>query len=138
MMKMRKETNPVVPEDLYLSIILNLKQFEEQKQFLKIGISLNTLAKKLKTNTSYLSKVINTNKNKNFANYLNDLRIDYAVLQLAEDKKLCTYKIASIAAEMGYKNEQTFSLAFKRKIGTTVSAYIKAIDSKESDYQNTG
>lgn len=83
-----------------------------------------------------MSKVINTCKNKSFTNYLNDLRIDYAIQQIAEDQKLRTYTIAGIADEMGYNDKQAFSAAFKRKTGITISAYIKEIISSEENPDN--
>lgn len=85
------------------------------------------MAKQVKTNTTYLSDVINTHKGKNFATYLNDLRIDYALDRLVKDKKFRSYKLIVIAEELGYNNEQAFAIAFKRKTGTTLSIYIKEI-----------
>ncbi|WP_313002663.1 helix-turn-helix domain-containing protein [Chryseobacterium gleum] len=82
----------------------------------------------IKTNSKYLSEVINTHKGKNFTAYLNDLRIDYAIGRLAKDKKFRSYKIPFIAEELGYNNEQAFTLAFKKKTGTLLSVYLKEIE----------
>ncbi|RTZ50461.1 AraC family transcriptional regulator [Chryseobacterium arthrosphaerae] len=71
--------------------------------------------KKIKTNSRYLSEIINTYKGKNFATYLNDLRIDYAINRLVNDRKFRSYKLPFIAEELGYNNEQAFTLAFKRE-----------------------
>ncbi|QPQ53876.1 helix-turn-helix domain-containing protein [Chryseobacterium indologenes] len=71
----------------------------------------------MKTNTNYLSETINTHKGKNFATYLNDLRIDFALNRLIKDKKFRAYKVPVIAEELGYNNAQAFSLAFKKKNG---------------------
>jgi AraC-like DNA-binding protein len=59
---------------------------------------------------------------------LNDLRIDYALSKLLKDKRFRSYKLAVVAEELGYNNEQAFSLAFKRKTGTTLTAYLKEIE----------
>lgn len=126
--KEKKKFKPV-SQDVYSAIINGLTDFENNKGFLEKGITLNILSKTLNTNSTYLSDVINTHKQKNFASYLNELRINYAIKQLAENKKLRSYKISSIAEELGYNNEQAFTIAFKRKTGTTVSTYIKEIDS---------
>lgn len=126
--KVNRKVTKTVPEKIYSSIIKELENFENQKLFLQKGITIVSLSKDFNTNTAYLSDVINSHKNKSFPNYLNDLRIDYAIQQLAVDKKLRSYKIISIAEELGYNNEQAFSLAFKKKTGTTVSAYIKEIN----------
>nr|WP_315032754.1 helix-turn-helix transcriptional regulator [uncultured Chryseobacterium sp.] len=119
----------IISEEVTQFILQELRIFESKELFLKKGITLASLAKNIKTNTAYLSEIINTHKGKNFATYLNDLRIDFALNRLVKDKKFRSYKIAVIAEELGYNNEQAFSLAFKKKTGTTVSTYIKEIDS---------
>ncbi|MCJ7935734.1 MAG: helix-turn-helix transcriptional regulator [Chryseobacterium sp.] len=117
-----------VPEDVSLFILKELETFENKQLFLKNGITLASLAKNIKTNTTYLSEVINTHKGKNFTSYLNDLRIDYALKRLVKDKKFRSYKLPAIADELGYNNVQAFSMAFKKNTGTTPSIYIKEIE----------
>ncbi|QQM28696.1 AraC family transcriptional regulator [Elizabethkingia sp. M8] len=126
--EIESKSNKVIPEDVTQSILRELNIFESNELFLKKGITLNNLAKQIKTNSSYLSDTINTYKEKNFATYLNDLRIDYALDRLVKDKKFRAYKLAVIADELGYNNEQAFASAFKRKTGTTLSIYIKEIE----------
>ncbi|MCL1680600.1 helix-turn-helix domain-containing protein [Elizabethkingia miricola] len=122
------KTNKIISEDISSSILKELEIFETKELFLKKGITLSSLSKQIKTNTTYLSDVINTHKGKNFATYLNDLRIDYALDKLVKDKKFRSYKLVVIAEELGYNNEQAFAIAFKRKTGTTLSIYIKEIE----------
>jgi YesN/AraC family two-component response regulator len=117
-----------ISEDITQSILKELDAFENKEQFLNRGITLGTLAKKVKTNSKYLSEVINTHKGKNFAAYLNDLRIDYAISRLARDRRFRSYKIPFIAEELGYNNEQAFTLAFKKRTGTPLSIYLKEIE----------
>lgn len=122
-------------QEITNNILQGLKNFEEKQQYLKKGITLNSLAKKIKTNSTYLSQVVNTHKEKNFAIYLNDLRIDYALSRLVKDKKFRSYKLSVIAEELGYNNEQAFALAFKKRTGTTLSIYLKEIDHTSSQPQ---
>jgi len=117
-----------VPEEVTVSILKGLEIFENKQLFLKNGITLAILAKNIKTNTAYLSEVINTHKGKNFNSYLNDLRIDYVLERLVKDKKFRSYKLPAIAEEIGYNNVQAFAVAFKKKTGTTPSIYIKEIE----------
>ncbi len=117
-----------ISEDIAQNILKELEIFETKDQFLNKGITLGSLAKKIKTNSKYLSEIINTYKGKNFATYLNDLRIDYAISRLANDKKFRSYKITFIAEELGYNNEQAFTLAFKKRTGTPLSIYLKEIE----------
>ncbi|RLJ33692.1 helix-turn-helix protein [Chryseobacterium sp. 7] len=117
-----------ISEDIAQTILAELETFESKDQFLSRGITLGSLAKKIKTNSKYLSEIINTHKGKNFATYLNDLRIDYAISRLANDRKFRSYKIPFIAEELGYNNEQAFTLAFKKRTGTPLSIYLKEIE----------
>lgn len=123
-----EKNSKTLHEDVAQHILKELTTFETKELFLKKGMTLASLAKNIKTNTTYLSDVINTYKRKNFSAYLNDLRIDFALNRLVVDKKFRSYKLSVIADELGYNNEQAFSLAFKKKTGTTLSMYIKEID----------
>ncbi|QQM25858.1 helix-turn-helix domain-containing protein [Elizabethkingia sp. M8] len=117
-----------IPEEVVQAIFKELQDFEKNEHFLKKGITLSSLAQSINTNTAYLSEVINTHKEKNFTAYLNDLRIDYALERLIEDKRFRSCKLAVIADELGYNNTQAFTAAFKKKTKTTFSTYIKEIE----------
>jgi len=86
------------------------------------------MAKKLKTNTSYLSKIINNHLDKSFSIYINELRINYAILELKNNKRLRQYSVKAIAEDMGYKNADAFSRYFRAATGISPSVYIKKID----------
>lgn len=83
--------------------------------FLMKGITLGSLAKDIQTNSSYVSEVINTYKEQNFASYLNSLRVEYLLNKLVTDKKFRSYKLGVIPDELGYNNEQAFSIEFKKR-----------------------
>lgn len=116
--EIKDKNTSIISEELTQSILRELEIFESKEQFLNKGITLGSLAKKIKTNSKYLSEIINTHKRKNFAAYLNDLRIDYAINRLTQDKRFRSYKIPFIAEELGYNNEQAFTLAFKKEQGS--------------------
>lgn len=122
-----------IPEDVLQFILKELENFEVKELFLKKGITLGGLAKSMKTNTTYLSEIINTHKGKNFAAYLNDLRINYAINKLVIDKRFRSYKLMVIADELGYNNEQAFSIAFKKKTGTPLSVYLKEVEKSNNN-----
>lgn len=124
----QNKISKTISESVAQTILKDLETFEAKEQFLIKGLTLGSLAKKLKTNSKYLSEVINTYKEKNFAAYLNDLRIDYAINRLTKDRKFRSYKILFIAEELGYNNEQAFTLAFKKRTGTPLSIYLKEIE----------
>ncbi|WP_201923350.1 helix-turn-helix domain-containing protein [Aquimarina mytili] len=106
-------------------IIKKLKSFEEEHMFLKSDLTMTKVAKSFKTNSTYLSKIINTHKNKNFANYVNDLRIEYCIEQIKTNNKFRLYTIKSIAKEVGFNSIQSFSSAFYKKTGQHPSYFIK-------------
>jgi len=116
------------PEEVTQFILKELENFESKELFLRKGITSSSLAKNIKTNTTYLSEVINNHKEKSFTTYLNDLRIDYVLQRLIDDKKFRSYTLPAIADELGYNNVQAFSAAFKKKTGITLSIYIKEIE----------
>ncbi|MFP3802160.1 hypothetical protein, partial [Paraburkholderia sp. SIMBA_027] len=91
------KTSKTTPEEVTQFILQELEVFESKELFLRKGITSASLAKSIKTNTTYLSEVINTQKGKNFVSYLNDLRINYALNRLVKDRKFRSYKLSVIA-----------------------------------------
>ncbi|MGH2665121.1 hypothetical protein [Flavobacterium sp.] len=124
-----KETT--ISDDVEARILKNLLLFENKKEYLKTGITLQSLSKNCKTNTVYLSKVINTHKNKKFSDYINDLRIDECVLQLQQNNQLIKYTIEAISIEFGFNNEDTFSLAFQKRMKLKPSFFIQELKKME-------
>ncbi len=122
---------PVTDENA-LQILNDLKTFEEKKLYLRQDCTLGYVAKKLKTNTTYLSSVINTYKEKSFKVYLTELRINEALIQLKNDAKLRSYTIKAIAEEFGFKRSETFSRAFKSQTGIYPSSYIKSLQNQDT------
>ena len=119
-----------ISENLIQDILKRLDLFEKQKKYLKTNVSLQSLSKDLQTNPNYLSRVINFNKDKNFSQYLNDLRISYALEALQENTTLLKYSIKAIALECGYTNATSFSRAFYKQTGLYPSFYIRQIHKK--------
>ncbi|QVY64618.1 AraC family transcriptional regulator [Polaribacter sp. Q13] len=117
-----------LPEELIKEILLALDKFEKSSKYLTKKYTLNTLAKELKTNSSYLSKVINVTKKMNFSNYLNNLKIDYAIKRLTKEKKFRSYTIKAIALESGFNNAQSFSVAFHTRTNLYPSYFIKELN----------
>lgn len=113
-------------------IMNKLERFEVQQKFLNGGVSLQSVAKQFNTNSSYLSKVVNLYKDKNFSQYLNDLRIDYAVKELTGNSKFRRYTIKAIAQDVGFGNSQSFSKAFHSKTGLQPSYFIRKLNKQAS------
>ncbi|PTX60046.1 tetratricopeptide repeat protein [Kordia periserrulae] len=118
----------VLSDEKAAKILEYLEKLEAKQFFLDAKYNLATLAKKCHTNSSYLSKVINQYKEKTFSEYMNDMRIDYVLTALKNDKKLRSYTVQSIAEEIGFKKSESFAKAFKKRTGFNPSYYIKNLE----------
>jgi AraC-like DNA-binding protein len=108
-------------------ILQKLDKFEKNKEFLDKTISLHEISKQFNTNSTYLSKVVNLKKDKNFSNYINQLRIEYCLSLLKADKKVQNYSIKAIAEECGFNTAQSFSNAFFKYTGIYPSYFIEQL-----------
>ena len=75
-----------------------------------------------------MSKIVNVFKRKSFIQYINDLRIDYAVVQLQKNNKLKNYTIQALALEFGFNSAESFSAAFQKKTGIKPTYFIKELN----------
>jgi len=124
----KKELN--IPEDIVDEVLKKIILFKEKNEFLAVDITLQKLAKNLKTNHTYLSKIINVFEDKSFNAFINDLRVDYTIKRLQDDSIFRKYTIDAIAKESGFSNTRTFTRAFQRKTNLKPSFFIKNIHEK--------
>lgn len=80
------------------------------------------MARELKTNTRYLSAVINSRFNMNYSCLLNEYRIKEAV-HLLVDKRYVDKNIEEISTMVGFANRQSFYAAFYKNVGITPREY---------------
>lgn len=114
-----------IPEQTEQLLLQKLNKFERSNKFIQPGISLTSLAKSLDTNTKYLSDVINRNKEVNFNQYINELRINYIINKMKEEPKYLNYKMYYLAEECGFSSQSTFSSVFKSVTGISPLSFIK-------------
>lgn len=126
----KKNNSPKLKDSEIERIIKNLNMLEAQEFYLKTDCTAANLAKDLETNTTYLSKVMNKYYQKTFTHYINDLRINYVLYRLKNDKFFRRYSIQSIANEIGFKSRDSFNTVFKKETGILPSFYIKELDNK--------
>jgi len=132
--KLPKKSVPLTIEDEKVAVILeNLKKLEDKLYFLNSNCTLQSMAKKIKTNTTYLSKVLKDHKQKSFYEYLNELRIQYVLHKLKEDLKFRKYAIKHIAEEIGYKSANSFTKHFKAHTKLYPSYYIKNLNENQTN-----
>ncbi len=92
--------------------------------FKNSDLSLISLAEILKTNTSYLSAIINNHFHCNLRSLLNKYRIDKARKMLISEK-FKHYSMEGISIEVGFKSRSRFYQTFKIVTGLTPTLYIK-------------
>ena len=112
-------------------LLQRLQDFEKTTDYIRPDISLQNLAKKLDTNTKYLSEIINKHKQKNFNTYINELRINYITDKLKENTVYRNYQIKFLAEESGFSTHSAFAAAFKAVNGLSPAHYIQLLNHKE-------
>ena len=87
------------------------------------SFTIKTLADKVGSNTTYVSKVINETYGMNFRSYLSEYRIKESMRRLAKDSPYSGYTIKAIAESVGFKSQSAFITAFTRYTGMKPSVY---------------
>lgn len=93
-----------------------------QKKYKDPTYSAKFLAKELKTNTRYLSAVINSRFNMNYSCLLNGYRVKEA-MHLLTDKRYIDKNVEEISSMVGFANRQSFYAAFYKNVGMTPKEY---------------
>lgn len=111
-----------------------IRKFEEfvktEKNYLDPYLSLESVAQKLSINKSYLSRIINSELEKSFTEYVNELRIEEAKVYI-ENPEFQKYTLVSIGLEVGFNSKSTFNSTFKKITGQTPSEYKSSLKSSE-------
>lgn len=123
----KKKEAQVISENVKLILLERLEKLESKNFFLDPNISIQTLAKKLDSNSKYVSDVINTYKEKNFTAYINEMRIQYIKQKLNNELVYRTYKIKYLAEESGFSSHSVFSSVFKSIEGISPAQYIQLL-----------
>ncbi|TCO31127.1 helix-turn-helix protein [Pedobacter psychrotolerans] len=97
---------------------------QQEKLFKDPDLGLNELAEQLKIHPNALSQVINTLENKNFYDYINELRVEEfkCILMQPENQK---FTLLALAYEVGFNSKTSFNRNFKKKTGLSPTAYLK-------------
>ncbi|WP_130734106.1 AraC family transcriptional regulator [Flavobacterium sp. J27] len=127
-----EKNSTIINDEIELKINEGLTKIEKNSTFLDKNFSLHFVAKKIGTNTTYLSNFVNNHKKMSFNDYTNKLRIDYVIKLLIEDKKTRNYTTQALAELLGYKNGASFSRIFKEKTGVTPILFINNLIKKYS------
>lgn len=123
------------PEDRISGIFMTAEHYmQDLEVFRDSELTVESLAKKIGTNQTYLSKAINTYAKSSFRDYVNTYRIRYAVKLLSDLDN--DQPIKEIAAQAGYNNLQSFYQNFRKETDVPPSRYRETIRKLKKEQQN--
>lgn len=108
---------------LYESII---EVFKRDKIYRDPDFNIRKLAELLDTNTTYVSKAMNLDGNKNFNQLINEYRINDVVNMMKSDNTR-KYTIQYLYTQAGFSQQSTFNKIFKEHTGSTPSEYLEKL-----------
>lgn len=94
-----------------------------QRVYIEPELTLTELAKKMGTNASLLSKVINTRYGMSFNDLINKLRVEEAI-RLIGETKYKNLNLLAVAFDAGFNSKSTFNRAFKKMTGKNPKHYL--------------
>jgi AraC-like DNA-binding protein len=80
------------------------------------------IAEKLGISAGYVSQIVNTVTGDNFANYINQYRVE-AVKEMISNSEYEKYNLLTMGLESGFTSKTTFYKAFKKATGQTPNEY---------------
>lgn len=117
---------------LYTSL---LELMEQEKVYLNNKLTIDEVAKRLMTNRSYLSQMINDKFKTNFNNFINEYRVKEAQRLLLENNTN-NYSIEGVSISVGFNSKSTFNSAFKKFTGIRPSEFIQLKKKQSTEPQN--
>ncbi|TWI12853.1 helix-turn-helix protein [Flavobacterium cauense R2A-7] len=117
-----------IDEEKENEIVSKLLQLEKKQYYLNPDFTLQSIAKKIKTNTTYLSYVVNKRFGKTFSEYANELKINYVIDEMISNSTYRKYSTQAMAESVGYKNAVSFTKSFSKRTGVTPIRFIKKIE----------
>ena len=125
--------DPLQQEALYVRL---LDVMENQKLYLDIDMSLNTLVNLLGTNKTYLYQAISSNSSENFRGLINRYRVNEAKRIIEESvARSLVFDGASLYSAAGFNSSVSFFRAFKHYTGLTPKEY--AVETKKEARKHT-
>ena len=116
----------VLPDAVFAQIELLLQHHcIDTKLYLQHDLTAFQLAQALGSNRTYLSQYF-ARKDTTYNAYINDLRINYFVSHYCDAAKSDqSFTAQQLAYESGYRSYSTFSLAFKQRMGESVTVWMR-------------
>ena len=90
------------------------------------SFTLQSLAERVNSNTSYVSQAVNEHFGISFTNLLNQYRVREACRRMEDHASYGKLTIDAISESVGFKARITFTKAFRQNVGMLPSEYLKA------------
>ena len=113
----------IIPSEELMQKIIYAMTIDEL--FLDSELTVHKLSKTINSNNKYISNIINTELNQNFAAFINTYRIEKAK-DLLIHPDYDNYTIEAISKEVGFNSKSAFNIAFKKIANQTPSEFRKA------------
>jgi Response regulator containing CheY-like receiver domain and AraC-type DNA-binding domain len=118
-----------IPEECRESITADNHYFQklellckEQHIYTDSTLNREKVAEQLGISAGYLSQIVNTVTGDNFANYINNFRVE-AVKEMISNSEYQNYNLLAMGLESGFTSKTTFYKAFKKVTGQTPNEY---------------
>lgn len=95
---------------------------KEQHIYTDSTLNREKVAEKLDISAGYVSLIVNTITGDNFANYINQYRVE-AVKEMISNSEYDNYNLLAMGLESGFTSKTTFYKAFKKITGQTPNEY---------------
>lgn len=111
------------PKNKNLETLFNKieEYMKTSESFIQSELTIVDVAKDLRVHTKQVSTAINTIQNQNFNTYVNQFRIEKAIVLLREENT--SLSIEGIGYEVGFHSKSAFYAAFKKVTGTTPTKF---------------
>ena len=97
---------------------------ERGKMYLKPNLKLQDVAVAIGCNAVDLSQVLNSYKHVNFADYVNQYRVEEFIVRI-QDSSAAKFTLSSLSEQCGFSSRTSFFRSFKKLKGKSPAEYIK-------------
>lgn len=116
----KEHREPITADNLYFQKLEIL--CKEQHIYTDSTLNREKVAEKLGISAGYVSQIINTITGDNFANYINNYRVE-AVKEMITNVEYENYNLLAMGLESGFTSKTTFYKAFKKVTGQTPNEF---------------
>jgi len=100
---------------------------KEQHIYTDSTLNREKVAEKLGISAGYVSQIVNTVTGDNFANYINQYRVE-AVKEMISNSEYENYNLLTMGLESGFTSKTTFYKTFKKVTGQTPNEYKNTVN----------